>query len=495
MIPRSALVVVLISVFTLTVAAQTPTTTFTTITDFGEGNGQQPTSALAQGLDGNLYGSLQYPPRSTSEEVFSLTTAGSWTLFGYSCDTEGCAGYQPYANLTLAGDGNFYGTASRDGDGKYHNDNHGGTVFRANPQSGLSTVYNFCSKLGCQDGDDPYTPLTLGSDGKLYGTTNIGGEHDLGTVFIVTLQGAENVLHNFNTTDGAHPAGGLVQATDGNFYGTTEAGGTAVNCIATGGCGTIFRITPQGTLTTLYNFCQESNCTDGYWPTGSLIQATDGNLYGTTIYGGADSKNTSFSYGTVFKISLAGNFTSLYTFCSQTNCADGYQPFNLIQATDGNLYGTTHWGGSSDGGEGTAFEITTSGELTVLHDFCASGGTTCADGYGASPLLQSTDGNFYGTTFYAGSSGYGTAFQLSTGLAPFVQTVTSSGAARSSVIILGNNLTGTTSVTFNGAAAAFTVVSGTEITATIPKGATSGPVQVTTPTATLTSNKIFTVTN
>jgi uncharacterized repeat protein (TIGR03803 family) len=176
------------------------------------------------------------------------------------------------------------------------------------------------------------------------------------------------------------------------------------------------------------------------------------------------------------------------------NCADGADPTaGLIQATDGNFYGTTlRWGAN---GAGTVFEITPAGELTTLYSFCSL--SNCSDGQSpAAGLIQDTNGTFYGTTESGGviSCGCGTVFSLSVGLGPFVETQTTSGKVGAAVKILGTDLTGATSVTFNGEAAAFTVVSGSEITTKVPTGATSGPVVVVTPGGTLTSNVIFRVT-
>jgi uncharacterized repeat protein (TIGR03803 family) len=187
-------------------------------------------------------------------------------------------------------------------------------------------------------------------------------------------------LVSFNGTDGEYPLASLVQATDGNLYGTAFGGG------ANGG-GTVFRASPTGTVTTLYSFCSQSGCTDGANPAAGLIQATDGHLYGTTESGG------SYGYGTVFKITLSGTLTMLYSFCSQSNCTDGYFPVaGLVQATDGNFYGTTQYGPSGYI-FGTVFKITPSGVLTTLHSF--TGGT---DGGGTvAGLIQASDGNLYGT--------------------------------------------------------------------------------------------------
>jgi uncharacterized repeat protein (TIGR03803 family) len=470
-----------------------PTVTFTTLVTFGGGNGKNPDGALAQGTDGNFYGVTLYDPRTSDGFAFEMTPTGAWSLLDYSCIEEGCNGNKPYSGMVLAGDGNFYGTTSAGGDGTYSSSAQSGTVFRVNLRDGLTTVYSFCSQPNCEDGDAPQTSLTLGSDGNFYGTTVVGGSHARGSVFTVTPLGQLTTLYSFclqsDCTDGSNP-NGLIQAADGNFYGTTMSGGTSPDCKTESGCGTVFRITPEGALSTIYSFCQQVNCTDGYAPEGPLIQAADGNLYGTTLYGSLIAAGSS---GTAFKISLSGKLTLLYAFCSLANCADGYEPYGLTQATDGNFYGTTRLGGVSPGG-GTFFRLTATGTLTTLYDFCALGGAYCPDGSGAILPIQGTDGDFYGTTFYGGVIGLGTAYKLSTGLGPFVRTVTNSGKPGSSVIILGTDLSGTTKVTFNGAYAPFTIVSNSEITATVPGSATSGPVFVAGPTRTLKSNQRFNIT-
>jgi uncharacterized repeat protein (TIGR03803 family) len=218
-----------------------------------------------------------------------------------------------------------------------------------------------------------------------------------------------------------------------------------------------------------------------------MVLSTDGNFYGTTEEGGA------MNSGAFFKMSPAGQLVTVYSFCSQPGCADGADPWDLIQATDGNFYGITV---EADGPDtGVIFEITPSGSLTVLHTFCSSGGP-CTDGWlpTNTGLFQHTNGNFYGTVSKGGNlTNAGTAFSLSTGLAPFVTTVPGSGSAGAAVQILGTNLIGATSVSFNGKAAAFSVVSGSEISATVPAGTTTGSVQVVTPGGTLSSNVSFTV--
>jgi uncharacterized repeat protein (TIGR03803 family) len=277
-----------------------------------------------------------------------------------------------------------------------------------------------------------------------------------------------------------------VQATDGNFYGITYAGGANNDSV-------VFKMTrpPTATVTVLHTF----DGTDGANSYGPLIQAINGILYGVTAFGGANQCNLHgmlVGCGTIFKVTLAGSLTTLHNF----NGSDGAFPsVGLIQAADGNFYGTTYQGGAGgncSGGCGTIFKFVlnpqgTGGALTTLHTFGAP-----AD---PNALLQATNGEFYGTTIFGGTNNDGTVFSLSVGLGPFIETLPTSGKVGTAVIILGNDLTGTTKVTFNGTKATFTVSStGTAIKTTVPSGATTGKVKVTTPTRTLISNVNFRVT-
>src|SRR5208282_398944 len=219
------------------------------------------------------------------------------------------------------------------------------TTQSAQAAATFDRLYSFCSQPSCTDGNTPRGGLIQATDGNLYGTTNDGGSNGFGTVFKITPSGTLTTLYNFcsepDCPDGTYPETGVIQATDGNFYGTTGS--------------TVFKITPSGTL--IFDVA-----VDGV-PNG-LIQASDGNFYGTTYGGGANSD------GTVFKITPSGTLTTLYSFCSKANCTDGANPqAGLIQATDGNFYGTTTFGGANS--DGTVFKITPSGgTLTTLYSFC-----------------------------------------------------------------------------------------------------------------------------
>ncbi len=246
------------------------------------------------------------------------------------------------------------------------------------------------------NGSGPQAPLIQTTDGNFYGATSFGGsgigscggETGCGTIFKMTPSGSLTVLYSFcmqdGCPDGSSPNGALVQGADGNFYGTTFQGGISAG-------GTVFKITPSGALTTLYQFDGLDN---GEYPTGGLVRANDGNFYGTTGQGGISGG------GTVFKITSSGVLTTLHSFSN----FDGGMPEPLVQASDGDLYGTTKSGG--DNSDGTAFKITLSGTLTTLHNFNGDDGSLPE-----AALVQGIDGNFYGTT-YEGGNGYGTVFQM-----------------------------------------------------------------------------------
>ena len=424
---------------------------------------------LAQGTDGALHGTTERGGSGTAcsyecGTIFRMTLAGTLTsLFSF----DSANGANPYAGLTLDTNGALYGTTCNGGTNK------DGTIFRV-VGSTVTTLHNFDSS----DGACPYGALVLASNGDLYGTTSLGGAFGVsfggyGTIFRISPSGTFASLYSFSLhSDGAFPYGGLVQATSGSLYGTTQQGGTQ-------GFGTVFSITPAGVLTTIHDFA----FSDGSAPQGSLVESSDGTFYGTTKMGGGQNG------GTIFSITTEGDFTSLYSFCAESQCTDGKNPqAGLIQATDLNFYGTTSGGGSNAYGEVFKFNPA-SGALNVLHSFSSTGGD------GVSPfggLLQATNGLLYGTTFAGGSSDSGTIFSIALGLQPFVTPTPSAGTTGATVMILGYKLIGATAVSFNGESAVFTVNStGTAITATVPDGATTGAIEVITPTATLSSNVPF----
>lgn len=468
-----------------------PAQTFGTLLNFNGTNGALPESPLVQGLDGNLYGTTYNGGAQGYGTIFKITAGGTLTtLYSFCAQLLPCPdGYGP-GGVVLATDGNFYGTTGGGRKTAGGGPSNGyGTIFKTTPAGILTTLHSFVGT----DGSVPSSSLVQGTSGAFYGTTNEGGIGQYcsrplgvgcGTLFEITAAGQLTTLYNFcaqtGCSDGIGPSG-LIPATDGNFYGTTHNGGTF-------GYGTVFKLTPAGKLTTLHSF----DSTDGGIPNG-LVQAIGVNFFGPAEQGGT------YGDGTIFKISAAGQLTTLYSFCVENlPCPDGNSPSALVQATNGAFYGTTGSGGSSSacgvGGCGTIFRMLPAGTLTTLHSF----GSTDGD-FPKAGLVQATNGNFYGTTTYGGTStsckgGCGTVFRLNVGLAPFVQTLPTSGVAGTPVTILGSNLTGTTAVTFNGRAAVFTVVSATEITTSVPGGASTGLVKVTTPHGTLISKFNFRVT-
>jgi uncharacterized repeat protein (TIGR03803 family) len=473
-----------------------PAQTLTTLYSFDSTAGAYPSRGLVQAANGDFYGTTYGGGANGGGAVFKITPSGTLTTL-YSFD--GADGGLPSGGLVQAANGDFYGTTY---DGGANCSPYGcGTIFKITLSGMLTMLHSFDGA----DGAYPYAGLVQATNGDLYGTTYDGGANCLpdgcGTIFRITPSGTLTTLYTFcsqtGCADGQNPYAGLAQATNGDFYGTTYAGGA--NCPA-GGCGTIFKITPSGSLTTLYTFCSQTGCADGQNPEGRLVQATNGDFYGTTYAGGANCPPN--GCGTIFKITPSGMLTTLYSFCSQSGCSDGELPIaGLVQATDGSFYGTTAYGGANEGGggssAGTVFKITPMGALTTLYNFCSQ--SACVDGsYPVAALVQATNGDFYGTTFFGGTSatcylGCGTVFDLSVGLGPFVVTQPTSGKVGMPVKILGTNLTGATSVTFNGTAAVFQVLSSSEIKASVPAGATTGTVEVVIPRGALSSNVTFRV--
>jgi uncharacterized repeat protein (TIGR03803 family) len=500
----------------LSLALSMPAQTFNQLLVFDQTDGANPQASLIQATNGNFYGATSYDGNSgygPCGTVFEVTPPGKLTMvYSFPNSPAGApAGCQPVAGLVQGANGNLYGTTPRGGGDR---DLPGGTVFEITVGGKLKTVlHEFCAEKDqngyCTDGSAPTAALLLGTDGNFYGTTSTGTYSDFpsggGTVFRITPSGVLTTLHTFcpdgicAAGEGFYPEAPLIQGADGNFYGTTLLGGTGVNG------GTVFRITPGGELTTLYSFCQQYenyNCNDGNDPEGALVQGTDGNFYGTTAGGGPISEYN-YGQGTVFKITPNGAMTQLHGF----EGPDGGDPHGIILATDGNFYGTTSElgpnGGPGGAGYGTVFQITPSGTLTTLYSFCSQMyESICADGnYSVATLVQANNGTFYGTTDLGGSMVIngnqvdpGTIFSLSVGLGPFVTMQPAFGKVGATVKIWGTNLAGASSVTFNGAAAVFKVVKSSEITATVPTGAGTGPVTVTTPSGTLASNQQFRVT-
>jgi uncharacterized repeat protein (TIGR03803 family) len=349
---------------------------------FLNSNNGLPEAALIQASDGNLYGTSTAGPGA----IFRFTPTGTLTtLYTFS---NAANGQSPLANLIQGTDGNLYGTTSSGGA------TNNGTVFKM----ALSGSFTVLASFPANPCPNTNSAVVQGADGNFYGTTT-AGTNCAGTVFKVTPAGALTMLYTFSGPDGALPNAALVQTSGGTFYGTTVQGGA-------NNAGTVFSITPGGTFKTLFSF----NGTNGAWPAAALIVGSDGNLYGTTAAGGASNA------GTVFKITPSGALTSLYAFTGAAS--DGFSPNGLIQASDGNFYGTTTGGGlncpmlppgacGDVSSVGTIFEITPAGSFSTLYAFAI------ADGQNPSAaLVQASNGNFYGTTAAGGIDNSGTIYEF-----------------------------------------------------------------------------------
>jgi uncharacterized repeat protein (TIGR03803 family) len=304
---------------------------FQTLVSFNGTNGSNPQAALTQGADGNFYGTSEDGGKNSLGTVFQMTVDGTLTTLATFGDDYGI---NPYVALTQDSNGNFYGAtvnASRPTNGN---------IFEMTPAGTLALVYSF---TGEQDGNEPVGGLTQGEDGNFYGMTTVGGASNFGGVFKMTPAGLLTNLYSFTGgADGYNPYGALVQGADGNFYG-----GTRRNTVdGTPFDGTIFKVSTNGALTTLYTLNPLFNG-DGEYPFAGLIQGADGNFYGSTLF------SDSTINGTLFRITSAGAFTTLAVF---NGADDGSQPkAAMVQDTAGNLYGTTTAGGPY--GKGAIFRL------------------------------------------------------------------------------------------------------------------------------------------
>lgn len=460
---------------------------FRSLVSFDSFNGDRPQTPPVQAVDGNLYGVTFAGGANLAGAVYKLTPNGALTILYSFCSLPGCAdGKYGSDSIVPGADGNLYGLTVNGGSAD------SGIVFKLTLQGQFSTIYNFCSQPNCADGSAP-NGLLLASDGNFYGTTMTGGAHQVGTIFKLTPQGVLTLLHTFCSQPGCadgydidNSFGTLTQGTDGNFYGVTDRGGSEARVCSHGGCGTAYQITPEGKFKTLYTFCSELDCADGANPNW-LFQAADGFFYGATAISGRNLPQG----GTLFRLTPQGNLATLYHFCVQSACANGDEPVWLLQASSGGpFYGATLRGGASTkcpDGCGTLFELA-GGKPVVLHSF---------DGFdGAFPfsMTQATNGIFYGITAGGGSDQLGTLFSWSAGLVPFVECLPCTAKAGAKIAILGTDLTRSTAVSFNGMSAAFTVISATEIAAEVPPEAKAGYITVTTPAGTLASSVSFRVT-
>lgn len=344
-------------------------------------DGSNCVSALVEGSDGCFYGTTIAGGAYNNGTVFKISPAGAFAnLHSF---THGVDGANPYAGLMQGNDGNFYGTTFNGGT------NDSGTVFKIAAEGTFASLHSFSPN---SDGSCVYGALAQGSDRNLFGATYHGGSW--GTVFKIDPNGSFSTLYWFTGFgDGAYPTVGVINGSDGNFYGTTSEGAQHNN-------GTVFQCTPGGVVTGLYSFARVN---DGWSPNG-LVQGRDGNLYATTEYGISNGVYGAWGYGSVFKISTNGVYTVLYFF---TVGNDGGNPYSgLVQGVDGNFYGTTPQGGTN--GFGTIFKITPAGAFTSLFSF--TGGEDGKNPYAG--LVLGDDSSLYGTTCYGGAGGAGTIFRI-----------------------------------------------------------------------------------
>jgi len=445
---RLCMLAVLISLSAALVQAQT----YTVLHNFNETEGccSDYPAAMAQGRDGNIYGTTLNGGTHLYGNVFKMTPSGTLTSI-YSFDFTN--GAYPQGGISLGQDGNFYGTT-------YQGGAHSrGTIFKITPAGVLTLLYSF-SDTG--DGAYPKVPPVQAQDGNLYGTTGNGSDYVL---YKLTTSGTFSIVATLLSSSYSP----LLLGMDGNLYGTTLSGGTYNS-------GTVFQFSPSlKTVKTVFNFHNE------WSPTGPLMQGVDGALYGTTSSGGTGDG------GVVFRLTTAGVYKILHTF-STTGAADGRISFGgLVQGSDKLLYGVTSAGGAN--GLGTFFKISTTGTgFANIHDFATATGDTPM-----SALLLHTNGKIYGQTSHGGTHvPYGVVFSLDASLKPFVRPVVIHAAkVGASVQLLGQDFKTATAVLFGSTAATTTVTSNTFMTATPTAGSTTALITVDEPSGNLTTQVNF----
>jgi uncharacterized repeat protein (TIGR03803 family) len=391
---RILAVTLMSAVFTVGVMIEFPpptlAQTFGVLYEFtgGADGGNPYASTLVQDLVGNLYGTTEYGGNLTCTgglspgcgTVFKLDSGSETVLHSFAGSPDGAF---PLPGLMQDRAGNLYGTTFEGGTGSSSN----GTIFKVTATGNDVVLYSFA---GSPDGGSPFSVLIRDSIGNIYGTTRSGGAFGFGSVFKLNKSGKESVLYSFTGgPDGATPFAGLILDPAGNLYGTTYAGG------ASSGHGVVFKLDTSGTETVLHTFTAS---TDGANPYAGLTRDSQGNLYGTTYFGGKSG------FGTIFKIDTTGRETVLHSFAGP----EGANPYfgSLVIDENGNLFGTASTGGASN--LGTVFHFNSVlRKLKVLHTFSGTDGANPLGG-----LLDGADGKLYGTTYQGGTFGAGVTFAL-----------------------------------------------------------------------------------
>jgi uncharacterized repeat protein (TIGR03803 family) len=461
-VPKAKL---LAGIFLVAIAIAAPAQTVSTIYQFSNGsNPNYPAGVMAQGQDGEFYGVTLSGNGCCQGIIYKISSEGVLTSLYSMAQSDGttCSG------LTLGTDGNFYGTCHNGGTNDY------GTLFKVTSAGVLTVLHNFAAQGSTSDGCEPLAPPMQASNGDFYGTTSFCGANNYGTVYKLTLAGVYSLLYSFQgpPNDTLLPLG-LIESTDGDLWGLGNGW-----IISYGG---VFKITLSGKESLVYAFKGDP---DGAGPYTNLIQGSNGNFYGTTEEGGSAQE------GTIFEVTAGGKETVLYSFPNQTDGA--YPTLPLTQGPNGLLYGAATdcaGGGCSQAG---LFDITTKGVYKNLYLYPL----VCSNcGQPEAPLLLSTNGTFYSTT-EQGGTGVGSFYSLSNGYSPFISLVNvSSGAEGARVGILGQGFSSRSVVKFGGTKATTTKLTGTTyIVATVPAGALTGNVTVTTGSTVLSTTAGYKIT-
>jgi uncharacterized repeat protein (TIGR03803 family) len=389
-------------------ASAAPAQNFQVLYTFGNGAIGESPAGLIAGTNGNFYGNAINGGSNDWGSIYQITTTGTTKpVYSFKDSFTTYDGTNPESPLVQGTNGHFYGMAEAGGT------NDSGTIFQVAATGGFTPLYSFTELkqkgttglVTNSDGASPISALVLSTNGNFYGTTPLGGVNSYGTLFELTHAGKMTVLYSFsNSIDGGSPKAALLEFTNGYLYGTTTTGGTS-------DFGTVFQATAAGKVIPIYSF---TNGLDGAAPEAALVNGHDGSLYGTCTEGGANGT------GTIFKITTNGLLTSLYSFSPPMYFPDsvvfynndGGSPKTLLPGADGNFYGVAYDGGIN--GSGSIFEFNPTGGLTVLYAFNYSYDGLEADSDGANPisLLQTSDGSLYGIAYDGGTNTYGTFFLL-----------------------------------------------------------------------------------